>query len=428
MWFDETGSIRGRLFDYIPKSDRGSVIFTSRDKKACVKFAGHAVMEITEVDEEGSIELLENYLIKKELLEKHDDAKALVSRLTCLPLAIVEAAAYINSNSLDLRSYMSLMEEKEDDEIHLLSEDFEDRGRYRDTKNPVATTWLISFRDIRQRDSLAAEYLSFMACIDYKDIPIAMLPPAQSSTQQVDSLGTLRGYSFIFMQAGGLTLTLHRLVHLAMRNWLQKEGYLPEWSGKAVSRIASLIRKADKVERAEWRSYLPHASHALEMNAASPDKDCVTLRRAHQATREGLRNRGRMFFSTIALPGKSEPDRRAEWRSRTPRVFSSLISKLIDGDEDELDDKDKYPEKHHPTTLISLRNLAIIFIQKGRLDEAEQLQQRVLDINIKILGEHHPHTLSSMNSLASIFENQGRIDEAEQLRQNTRSSEEKAGG
>jgi hypothetical protein len=64
--------------------------------------------------------------------------------------------------------------------IDLLSEEFEDDRRYDSIKNPVAMTWLISFEQIRHRDPLAADYLSFMACIDPKDIPQSLLPGGAS--------------------------------------------------------------------------------------------------------------------------------------------------------------------------------------------------------------------------------------------------------
>jgi hypothetical protein len=44
--------------------------------------------------------------------------------------------------------------------IKLLSKDFEDRGRYRGVRNPVATTWLISFQHISRDNPVAARYLS----------------------------------------------------------------------------------------------------------------------------------------------------------------------------------------------------------------------------------------------------------------------------
>ncbi|XTI82855.1 hypothetical protein V2W45_1338000 [Cenococcum geophilum] len=52
-----------------------------------------------------------------------------------------------------MSDYLSLLAEQEEEVIGLLSEEFED-GRYRNMKNSVATTWLISFGQIRQRDQL----------------------------------------------------------------------------------------------------------------------------------------------------------------------------------------------------------------------------------------------------------------------------------
>ena len=85
--------------------------------------------------------------------------------LSFLILAIVQAAAYINDNDIDLANYLSLLNSKEQDVVELLQEDFEDEGRYRNANNPVATTWLVSFEHIRNRDPLAADYLSFMSCL-----------------------------------------------------------------------------------------------------------------------------------------------------------------------------------------------------------------------------------------------------------------------
>jgi hypothetical protein len=57
----------------------------------------------------------------------------LLQQLTFLPLAIVQAAAYINENGITFSAYLSLLKDQEQDVIDLLSEDFEDDGRYRDT-------------------------------------------------------------------------------------------------------------------------------------------------------------------------------------------------------------------------------------------------------------------------------------------------------
>jgi hypothetical protein len=52
-----------------------------------------------------------------------------------------------------------IYEESSDNVIKLLSKDFEDIRRYPGMKNPVATTWLISFEQIHVRDPLAADLM-----------------------------------------------------------------------------------------------------------------------------------------------------------------------------------------------------------------------------------------------------------------------------
>ena len=54
----------------------------------------------------------------------------------------------------------------------------------------------------------------------------------------------------------------------------------------------------------------------------------------------------------------------------------------------------------HPSTLISVANLASTYRNQGRWNEAEKLEVQVMEMRKKVLGEEHPHTLTSM----SIFE------------------------
>jgi hypothetical protein len=103
----------------------------------------------------------------------------------------------MNENSIGLADCLSLLYEQEDGVIGLLSADFEDDWRYQSVKNPVAIAWLVSFDQIRRRDPLAAEYLSFMACVDRKDIPRFLLPAGATRRLEIEAIGTLRAYSFV---------------------------------------------------------------------------------------------------------------------------------------------------------------------------------------------------------------------------------------
>ena len=140
-------------------------------------------------------------------------------------------------------------------------------------KNPVATTWLISFEQIRQRDPLAAEYLSFMACVEPKDIPQSLLPPGPTRKKEIDAIGTLNAYSFIVRRPTDMALDLHRLVHLATRNWLRKEGLLTVSIEKALVRLEEVFPNDSHENRSLWRTYLPHACHILEFDIIDKDRE-----------------------------------------------------------------------------------------------------------------------------------------------------------
>jgi hypothetical protein len=182
------------------------------------KPAGKNLVSVSEMNNAMVKGQLKNFLIDQDLLEDNQATADLLIKLTRLPLVIVQATAYINENQINLSEYAALLDNTEQNIIDILSEEFEDEGRYEDIKNLVATTWLISFEQIGMRDLLAAEYLSFMACVDIRDIPRSLLPPAQSANKAADAIGTLSAYSFVSKHKTGQLLDLHWLVHLATRN------------------------------------------------------------------------------------------------------------------------------------------------------------------------------------------------------------------
>ena len=63
--------------------------------------------------------------------------------------------------------------------------------------------------------------------------------------------------------------------------------------------------------------------------------------------------------------------------------------------------------KEHPSTLISMSNLASTHRDQGRWKEAEELNVGVMDTRKRVLGEEHPDTLSSMANLAFTWKGQG---------------------
>ena len=382
MWITRSGPGSSRLIDSLPRSKQGSIVFTTRDRKTAVKLAPQSIVEVTEMDENVAIQLLQKSLVNPNLVNNRPDTTALLKELPSLPLAIVQAVAYINENRITFPDYLSLLAEQEEDVIDLLSEEFEDDGRYDNTKNPVATTWLISFEQIRQRDPLAADYLSFMACIDPKDIPQSLLPVAASRKKETDAIGTLDAYSFIVKRAADLALDLHRLVHLATRNWLRRNDLIIPWAEKAIVRMEEVFPNNDHENRIEWRKYLLHARSLLDSNLVEKES---------QSRMKLLWRYGMCLYED------------GRWNEA-----EAAISEVL-----EIEKRDLGIE--HPSTLTSMANLASTYRNQGRWKEAEELQATELEICSKVLGAEHPSTLTSMANLASTYRNQGRWKEVEDL-------------
>ena len=384
MWIAKSGSEPGSgcLIEYLPQSEQGCIVFTTRDRKIAVKLAHQKIVEVPEMDEDVATQLLQKCLINPDLVNSELHTKALLEKLTYLPLAIIQAAAYINENRIEFTDYLLLLEDQEEEVIDLLSEEFEDDWRYHNVKNPVATTWLISFEQIQHHDPLAADYLSFMACIDPKDIPQSLLPAGASRKKEIDAIGTLDAYSFIIRRSADLALDLHRLVHLATRNWLRKDELITQWTERVIMRLEKVFPDDDHKNRSVWRTYLPHVRCALRSDVV--DKD--TENRINLAWRFGM---------CLYSDGR----------------FNEAEGLFIEVMETSL----RVLGAEHPDTLTSMANLASTYRNQGRWKEAEELFVQVMETSLRVLGAEHPDTLTSMANLASTYRNQGRWKEAEEL-------------
>lgn len=132
----------------------------------------------------------------------------------------------------------------------------------------MITTWLVSFEYIC-KEPLSLQYLCFAACIEPKDIPESLLPRTESEVKKYDAIGTLLAYSFMTRNATNNSLSMHRLVHIATRNWLRKQKPPSELSLRK-SFLSALGTLGDKfpsghyADRQKWQAYMPHALSLLQ--------------------------------------------------------------------------------------------------------------------------------------------------------------------
>ncbi|KAK8029458.1 hypothetical protein PG993_010749 [Apiospora rasikravindrae] len=95
----------------------------------------------------------------------------LLNKLIHLLLAIIQAAASLDSNMVIISEYLRLLLGTVEDVAQLLSQEFDDETRYNELQHAVAPTWLGSFEQIRNVDDHAADLVKFISCIEPEAIP-----------------------------------------------------------------------------------------------------------------------------------------------------------------------------------------------------------------------------------------------------------------
>jgi len=374
------------LDDYLPSSSTGAVLITTRNRHVATNLAGKDVVEIYEVDPGEAEEILRNLLEKPEILVAREETGKLLYKLTYLPLAIVQAASYINENDETIRTYLRLLEKPEDEVLSLLSEDFNDQGRYKAAHiTPVATTWLVSFQQIQDRNPLATEYLAFMSCLSEKNIPQSLLPEAPSEKEKMGALAALRGYGFLRRQDEdnplGPLYDMHRLVRLATRNWLKIQHTLLEWTEKTFRQLVLVFPFINWTTKGVWDLYMPHAQVLCDSGIS---KDL--------AERYGL-----LLRMSICL----------NWTGKYNEALKAI--------EAAVDWRKKVFGEDHSETIAAYFQYAVILITVGRLTEAEELLRLVVDWEKRNLGPEHDRSLESLYRLGSTYFEQCRYRDAEEL-------------
>jgi len=389
IWFqkDEERSHKVSMIECLPKSNKGSILFTTRSRQAALKMTPTKdPMQVGELSKEDAKDLLKKNLYS---LPSSGDSNAvgiLLQRLTYLPLAITQATAYIKSNQVTVSEYLSLMEETEEQMIALLSEDFEDEGRYSDTKNPIATTWLISFEQIRLKHPLAVDYLAHMSCLDANNV-LDLLLPAATKKETLEAIAVLSSYSFVTVSTIKTykpwkpevrMLSLHRLVQLATQNWLRNAKELEHWTTLVMARINEVFSEA--MYGNTFAHWLTHAQHVLK----SPY--------SHAARRQRMRLLLQASHAIEALPLGIHSEAEAE-----AAIEEALdISKVENGEK-------------HPITLASTFHLTLLMLCRQHFAEAEALQFHCIETMRMECGDESPVTLKTVAVLALIIAKQSGI-------------------
>ena len=389
-------------------------------------------------------------------IKLHDeDIAELATALEFMPLAIVQAAAYISERAplCSVQQYLEQYQKSDRKKTSLLDREGGQQRRDREAKNSIIITWQISFDHIRQTRPSAANLLSLMSFFDCQGMPKALLKgqseqgdaerdqkehnddewnsdednSSQSSQNDEfeDDVVALRNFSFISINTDGTTFEMHSLVQLATRKWLEADGQLERWKHQFIRNLCAEFPTGEYENWAVCQALFPHAKSAAAQKPderdALVDWASILYRAAWYAWKvgngveaetmsiEAMRVRKRVLgiehedtLWSMVMVGYAY-NLRGRWDA-AEELFVQVM-----------ETRKKKLGADHPSTLTSMANLASTYRNQGRWDAAEELEVQVMETFKKKLGADHPDTLTSMANLASTYRNQGRWEEAEKL-------------
>ncbi|KAF6788721.1 phosphorylase superfamily protein, partial [Colletotrichum musicola] len=412
------------LINHIPTSDNGIILFTTRSREVALAVADDAPIDLLAMEKDEAETLLGKSIHRKQLLQDHDTVAKLLDFLTYLPLAITQASAYLNRNtSLSITRYLELLQGTEDTLIRTMSREFRDSTRYSNSSNAIATTWLVSFEQIRQIDSHAADLLYFVSRIEPKSIPRSILPCSGSKEELEYAIGTLTSYAFIFERDETQTFDMHSLVHLATRVWVAKESIDQQIKADATKHLNKIFPTDHYTNRALWRQYMPHALKNLKESTEPEIEEMLDLSSQvgrclleDARTQEAIKLLEHVVEVREETLDEGHPSRLASQHNLAKAYQADgRVKEVIKLLEHVVEVRENTLDEGHPSRLASQHNLATAYQADGRVKEAVKLLEHVVEVQENTLDEGHPSRLASQHTLATAYEADGRVKEAIEL-------------
>jgi tetratricopeptide (TPR) repeat protein len=404
---------------YLPRSTRGHVIITSRH----FGWGGTArSLTVPMLPRDEAVQLLCHGTQQADSMAAAHVAEILGD----LPLALAQAAAYIEATGLTLATYRERLK------THL------EALLRRDEVGPaylatVATTWALAFQAIQESQPAAGDLLRLCAFVAPEAIPQTLLRDDPSTLPEPlgamvrddlswdDALAVLRRYALVDVE--GDTLAVHRLVQAVTRDRLSPDERA-RWAAVAVTRMTDAFPSGEDLPR-EPRTWptcaqlLPHAVAALRQADET-----------HQATATAalLCNQVGLYLQARAQLGDAKPyfERALAIRERVLGADHADIAQSLNNlgyllrSQGDLAGPKPYYERalairevvrgpDHPDTADSLNNLGMLLQDQGDLAGAKPYFERALAIREAVLGPDHPDTATSLNNLGTLLKAQGNL-------------------
>jgi tetratricopeptide (TPR) repeat protein len=397
------------LYHYLP-AGAGHVLVTSRNP-------GFAALGTTiEVDRLGLDEATA-FLLARTGTDERDIAERLAKALGRLPLALAQAAGYLDQTpGVTPAGYLARFERARDRLLEL--------GTPPGYPAPVARTWLLNVEDLTRTCPAAVDLLRLCAFLAPETpIPFSLLsakpsvlPEALRATVKGElgldePASALYRYSLVTSDRDGIRV--HRLVQAVTRHQLGPQS--SAWHARAAELVLAAFPKSPS-QPEHWpqaAAVLPHALHlrmredtaedALPAVARLADRTGVYLHsRAELAAARQAHERAVMLFKRA--DGPDHPN-----VGRALGNLANVLSHLGDTTaartayERALAIFERAYGPNHHDVAGTLENLAYVRLDLGELAAARALLERALRIFETLYGPDHPEVARTLGSLGHVM-------------------------
>lgn len=390
-------------------------------------------LDLSVLSQEDATDLLLQLTNKHRRKAADDEAKVLTlaELMEGLPLALHQAAGYINEQGSTFAEYLAIYKDKAAELLNWSNDVIIPYERPdKSVPRPVLITWKTSFE---QLDDGARFWLLVFSHFAPDPIPEFLLDDKPNTTDEVKtrhrtakkSLSQAGKFKLITRYDDPPRFKIHRLVQEVTRISASAEE-----RAAAVALGIQLMDEGcpgDPQDVRTWKRWNPLQPHARAVCLHAPDEpapgrltwllSCLSL-----------------LLNTKSLYTQAEPlTRRALQIDETsygpdhPIVASRLnnLSTLLQ-DMNRLEEAEPVIRRalqidevsygpDHPDVARDLNNLAQLLQDTNRLEEAESLMRRGLSIEEKIKGPMHPDVATQLNNLAQLLRDTNRVAEAEPL-------------
>jgi hypothetical protein len=408
------------LIRYLPRGSHGQILLTTMDAHLGKQLANDRAKPITiSPFERADAVLLLRSKISEDDEVNQSNAAQLVEALDYLPLAITQAAAYLDQTDMTVARYLQLLKDGKTDIFDLLRGNIHDISRDYEIQNSVFQTWKISFDQISNQFPRSAELLVLMAILDRHAIQADLLQPsANSDLNFIAAIQKLKAFSLIDEEVKKISVlkaassvsvnqfswiseetrmfSMHRLVQLSVRKWLEHRGTLHSWREAALGAVSKLCPSVDvaywNVE--DWRAWKLVSQHIHVFSSYDFQKEASQLHRASilNVTAEYLWNQveykalGRLVIGLTSREKTLGPDISRLFTTNAPDIICNNPEMLADASamfQQVLVHYERLLGTLHPKYLGTVNSLGLLYFDQGKLIDAEVMAPASFELKSK---------------------------------------------